>query len=68
MYNPESYPAWLDKKQKMETEGFFAPNLPYLIDGDYKLSESSAIPVYLLNKYGKEDMLGKTVEDKGRVA
>lgn len=67
IYNPPDFQEWSQKKQKMQDEGFFAPNLPYLIDGDYKLSESQAIPIYLLKKYGKEDMLGKNTEEMGRV-
>lgn len=47
----------------MAEEGFFSPSLPYLIDGDFKISESLAIPVYLLNKYEKSEMLGKTPEE-----
>ena len=51
----------------MIDNGFFCPSLPYLVDGDFKLAESTAIPVYLLRKYGKEDMLGKNTEDMARV-
>ena len=44
--------------------GFDFPNLPYLIDGDYKLTESSAIPVYLALKAGRQDLLGATVQEQ----
>jgi glutathione S-transferase len=43
------------------------PNLPYLIDGDFKISESSAIPKYVLRKAGKTDLLGKTSQDQAKV-
>ena len=43
------------------------PNLPYLIDGDFKLTESTAIVRYIPRKFGKPELLGKTVEDQARV-
>ena len=46
--------------------GFDFPNLPYLIDGDLKLSESEAIFRYISNKYNPE-LLGKNTEDKAKV-
>ncbi len=47
--------------------GLVFPNLPYLIDGDFKLTESRAINLYVIMKSGKTDLLGKTIEDKARV-
>jgi glutathione S-transferase len=47
--------------------GFEFPNLPYLIDGDFKLTESSAIAKYIINKSGKTDLLGKNSQDEGHV-
>ncbi|EAR88421.1 glutathione S-transferase, amine-terminal domain protein (macronuclear) [Tetrahymena thermophila SB210] len=38
--------------------GLEFPNLPYLIDGDVKLIESFAIPVYLIKKYKQFQLLG----------
>ena len=38
-----------------------------MIDGDFKLSESSAIVRYIPRKFGKPELLGKTVEDQARV-
>lgn len=52
--------AWLDEKQ---TLGLDFPNLPYLIDGDVKLTQSTAIIRYLARKY---DLDGKTCEEKRR--
>eukprot|EP00347_Sterkiella_histriomuscorum_P011496 403372233 len=52
--------AWNSVKQKL---GFDFPNLPYLIDGDLRITESQAILRYVVNKYGKE-LLGKTPEDQ----
>jgi glutathione S-transferase len=39
--------------------GFDFPNLPYLIDGDVRITESSAIPIYIAHKAGKKDFFGK---------
>ena len=39
--------------------GFDFPNLPYLTDGDIKITESSAIPIYIAHKAGKKDFFGK---------
>jgi len=36
------------------------PNLPYLINGDFKLTESIAIARYIIRKSNKKDLLGKT--------
>ena len=47
--------------------GFDFPNLPYLIDGDFKLTESVAIARYIAKRSGKTDLLGKNAEDTGRV-
>jgi glutathione S-transferase len=43
------------------------PNLPYLIDGNLKLTESEAIARYIIKKSGKKDLLGKTIEDEALV-
>ena len=40
--------------------GFAFPNLPYLIDGDFKLTETLAIERYIIGKFGKtEELIGK---------
>ena len=43
------------------------PNLPYLIQGEFKLSESVAIAKYIINKSSKKDLLGKSEEDQAVV-
>ncbi len=47
--------------------GFDFPNLPYLIDGDFKLTESTAIAKYIINRSGKTELLGKNTQDQGKV-
>ena len=48
------------------TLGLDFPNLPYLIDGDVKLTESQAIARYISGKY-RPELLGKTLEDRANV-
>ena len=53
--------CWMDVKFK---KGLDFPNLPYLLDGEMKLTQTNAILRYLGRKY---DLEGKTETDKGRV-
>ncbi len=50
-----------------QTLGLDFPNLPYLIDGDLKISESSAILRYVAVKSGKNELLGKNLHDSAKV-
>ncbi len=43
--------------------GLDFPNLPYLIHGDVKLTETNAILKYVAKKYGEKDLTGKNIED-----
>lgn len=56
---------WFDKDKK--GLGLQFPNLPYLIDGDFKLTESRAINSYIIKKSGKTELLGKNLKDEARV-
>ena len=51
-----------------EKLGFDFPNLPYLIDGDLKMSETQAICQYIVERSDKKDLYGKGVVDRARVA
>ena len=42
---------WFDDDKK--NLGLDFPNLPYLIDGDFKITESNAIHRYIIMKSGK---------------
>ncbi|OQV21673.1 putative Glutathione S-transferase Mu 1 [Hypsibius exemplaris] len=48
-WSMERYGEWFQKKESMP---FPFPNLPYLIDGDVKLTQSRAIMQYLGRKHG----------------
>ena len=52
---------WFGKDK--QSLGFEYPNLPYLIDGDKKLTESNAILHYIPIRAGKRELLGDT-DDK----
>lgn len=54
---------WLNDK---ETLGYEYPNLPYLQDGETKITETAAIMKYVAKKY-KPELLGRTAAELGRV-
>ena len=47
--------------------GLDFPNLPYLLDGEYNLTESTAIQKYIIRKWGNRDLLGKNAQDSARI-
>ena len=47
--------------------GLNFPNLPYLIDDDYQITESAAIQKYICAKWGKPELLGKNIQDNGKI-
>ena len=47
------------------TLGFDYPNLPYLIDGDFKLTESNAMMRYIADK---NSLLGSTPQERARAS
>ena len=55
--------AWTDVKF---TLGMDFPNLPYLFDGELKLTETNAIHRYLADKYSP-NLLGGDVADRATV-
>lgn len=63
--NYTSREDWFDRDKKQL--GLSFPNLPYLINGTYNLTESRAIHVYIITKSGKMDLFGKNPQDAARV-
>uniref|UniRef100_A0A8B9G6S9 Glutathione S-transferase n=1 Tax=Amazona collaria TaxID=241587 RepID=A0A8B9G6S9_9PSIT len=57
-FNPSD---WIDEKEKL---GLDFPNLPYLIDGKVKVTQSNAILRYIARKH---NMCGETEEELQRV-
>ncbi|KAG8451135.1 hypothetical protein GDO86_003411 [Hymenochirus boettgeri] len=53
---------WLDVKEKL---GLPFPNLPYLLDGDVKLTQSNTIMRYIAMKHG---LCGKTEKEQINVS
>jgi glutathione S-transferase len=64
-YEFASKEQWFEQDKK--NLGFDFPNIPYLIDGDFKLTESAAIAKYVIRRAGRTDLLGKTVQDEALV-
>lgn len=54
---------WTNEKNSL---GLGFPNLPYLIDGDLKLTESKSIMKYVASRY-EPDLLGTNAETVARV-
>lgn len=67
--NPDmaKFRQWPEQKQELQDSGSVFLNLPYIIDGDFSMTESSAIPVYLANKHNRGDLLGKDWRETARM-
>lgn len=63
-YNCLDPKEWQQDKFRLQEEGFAFPNLPYLIDGDVKLTQSIAILRYLGRKYG---LVGMNEAERTRI-
>ena len=55
---------WRDEKPNL---GLDFPNLPYLIDGDYKITESRAVSAYICARWAPA-LLGANPVEKGAIA
>lgn len=56
---------WFDKDKK--ELGFAFPNLPYLIEGDFKMTESSAINWYIVARSDKRELLGTNMKEQAQI-
>jgi glutathione S-transferase len=54
-------------KGDKQSIGLNFPNLPYLIDGKYNITESQAIQRYIIKRWGKSELLGKNHQDYARL-
>lgn len=55
--------SWFSVKYSLDLD---YPNIPYLFDGDFKMTESQAIMRYICSKYNPA-LLGETIKDKAMV-
>ena len=55
---------WSEDKPNL---GLDFPNLPYLIDGDYKITESRAVSAYICARWAPA-LLGADPQEKGAIA
>lgn len=56
---------WFENDKK--TLGMVYPNLPYIIDGNLKMSETMAIARYIVNRSERKELLGKDIKDQAYV-
>ena len=59
----EGRAEWANDKANL---GIPFPNIPYIIDGDLKLSESKAVTLYICEKWAPE-LLGANPAERGHI-
>ena len=63
-WNPANEAEWEEKKKTLNTN---FPNLPYIKDGDFILTETNALGPYLAEKAGRLDFLGNDIHERAQV-
>lgn len=66
-YTETDYVDVGDWESKKEGLGLAFPSLPYLIDGEHKITDPIAIVYYLAHKVKRENFLGTEGEERRRV-
>ncbi|EAR95008.1 glutathione S-transferase, amine-terminal domain protein (macronuclear) [Tetrahymena thermophila SB210] len=56
----ENGEEWFGTDKKNLNTNF--PNLPYVIDGDVVVTESKVIPIYIIKKFKRFDLIGQNVD------
>lgn len=65
-YNPDMKEWFSKEREEFRKKGLLFPNIPFLIDGDFQLTESMGIPRYLCAKHGHAEMYGNGIKDIAR--
>ena len=55
---------WFEVKNNI---GLDFPNLPFLKHGDFNVTESSAIPVYIAKTFGKPELIGTNPREEAQI-
>ena len=63
--SPQEYAQWGQEAQQAKGLNFI--NLPFIVDGDFALSESQAIAYYICKKFGKTPLYGANLEEEAQV-
>ncbi len=53
-----------DRYKRTKTKNWDFPDVPFLKEGDFIVTEPTPICTYLINRFGSSDLLGKTLQDK----
>ena len=54
-------------KEDKHNSGLHFPNLPYLVDGEYTLTETEAIQRYICHRWGKKALLGRDIQETAKL-
>lgn len=64
-YFEDSRSLWFEGDKKTIKTPF--PNLPYLKDGEFIITESTAIQRYIVRKSNNKELLGKNIQDSAKI-